>query len=454
MKNTTIKILTIMLAGLTAVACNGRKEPDTTPAAPVKTDHAPTFVTLTKEQFNAVDIAFGKIGQQNLSTTVRASGHLEVPPQNKAQVSSYVGAVVRSIAVLQGSKVSKGQTLAVLEHPDFIKLQQEYLNEKNSLAFLEKEYERQKELAANDAGTGKMYQRAESEYLAGKSRLNALSGQLRVLSVNMAQLNRGRITSSITLKSPISGYVGKISANTGGYAEPNMPLFEILDNSRIHCDLLVYEKDIFKVKIGQKIHFTLTNMPDHQGEHEGKAIEGEIFGIDKTFEDGSKAIAVHARIKNENHQLIPGMYVNALIDVGQKMTTVVPSDAVFTSDGRQWVFIRNKTTGCKTHRECAAHESCAPSEYCKEHPQCEAHEQCGNERCQIHTDCEAHENCNIERNPDNYYFTMHEVRKGVSDLGFTEVSFVDPVPTDATVVSKGAFYLLSKSRTGGEMEAH
>lgn len=449
------KILLAVLIGFLAVSCNEKKEvTETKPAEMPKEEELITFVELTKEQFEAVDIEFGKIEQQNLSTTIKASGHLEVPPQNKALVSSYVGAVVKSIAVLEGSKVQKGQTLAILEHPDFIKLQQDYIDAKNSLSFLEKEYERQKELAANDAGTGKLYQRAETEYNGGKSRLNSLASQLRVFSVNMNQLNRGKITPTIVLRAPITGFVGRITANTGGYAEPNTPLFEIIDNSQIHCDLMVYEKDIFKVKVGQKIHFTITNVPEHQGEHEGKAIEGEIFGINKSFEGESKAISVHAKIKNENHALIPGMYVNALIDVGQAKTTVVPSGAVFTTDGKQFIFIRNKMTDCKIHKDCAAHEFCAPSENCPEHPKCEEHEHSPlAKECTKHPECEAHEKCKAVENSDAYYFTMREIKKGVTDLGYTEVLFIDDVPADATVVTKGAFYLLSKSKTSGEMDA-
>lgn len=451
----TNNFLQAMLCGFLLTACNGKKEEAVEkPAEMPAEEQLVTFVELTKAQFEAVDIGFGKIEQQNLSTTIKASGHLEVPPQNKAQVSSYVGAVVQSIAVLEGSKVQKGQTLAILEHPDFIKLQQDYIDAKNNLSYLEKEYQRQKELADNDAGTGKIFQRAESEYNGGKARVNSLASQLRVFSVNMNQLNRGKITASIVLKAPIAGYVGHINANTGGYAEPNTPLFEIIDNSQIHCDLLVYEKDIFKVKIGQKIHFSITNMPEHQGEHDGKAIEGEIFGINKSFEGDSKAISVHARIKNESHALIPGMYVNALIDVGQNKTTVVPSGAVFTTDGKQFVFIRNKMTDCKIHKDCAAHEYCPPSEDCAEHPQCEAHEHSPlSTVCTKHAACEAHEKCKAIENSDTYYFTMKEVRKGITDLGYTEVSFIDEVPADAIVVSKGAFYLLSKSKTSGQMEA-
>ncbi|MBK7223511.1 MAG: efflux RND transporter periplasmic adaptor subunit [Saprospiraceae bacterium] len=172
---------------------------------------------------------------------------------------------------------------------------------------------------------------------------------MKILSVNLTELSKGNISSSMVLTAPISGYIGRINANTGAYAEPNKMLFEIIDNSKIHCDLLVYEKDIFKVKVGQKIHFVITNMPEHQGEHDGKAMEGEIFGINKSFEDNTKAVSVHAIIKNENHELIPGMYVSAFIDIGENKTTVVPSEAVFTTDGKEFIFIRNKMTGCKKH---------------------------------------------------------------------------------------------------------
>jgi cobalt-zinc-cadmium efflux system membrane fusion protein len=448
------KIPLIIIFGFLAIACNDKKEEHATPSQMPKEEELVTFVELTKEQFETFDIEFGKVEEMNLSTTIKASGHLEVPPQNKAEVSSYVGAVVKFISVLEGSKVQKGQTLAILEHPDFIKLQQEYVDTKNSLSYLQKEYERQKELADNDAGTGKMYQRAENEYNGGKARLNSLVSQLKVLNVNINQLNRGKITASIILKSPITGYVGHIKANTGAYAEPNTPLFEIIDNSQIHCDLLVYEKDIFKVKEGQKIHFTITNMPDHQGDHEGKPIEGEIFGIDKSFEGASKAITVHAKIKNESHALIPGMYVNALIDVGQNRTKAVASDAIFTTDGKQFVFIRNKMTGCKIHKDCAAHEFCAPSENCSEHPKCELHEHSPFDKvCSKHPECEAHEKCKAIEHSDAYYFTMKEIKKGITDLGFTAISFIDDVPNDATIVTKGAFYLFSKSKTSGQMDA-
>lgn len=446
------KIIYSMLFSIILIACNSK--PVENKPAEIPKEELVTFVELTKEQFESVGIQLGKLEKQDLTESIKASGHLEVPPQNKAQVSTFIGAVVKSILVLEGSKVQKGQTLAILEHPDFIKLQEEYITAKSNFSYLEKDYTRQKELSEQNAGTGKIFQKAETDYNTGKARLNSLESQLKMLSVNLNELSKGNITSSIVLKAPISGYIGHINANTGAYAEPNRMLFEIIDNSQIHCDLLIYEKDIFKVKVGQKIHFTITNMPEHQGEHEGKAIEGEIFGINKSFENNSKAISVHALIKNENHELIPGMYVSAFIDIGKNKTTVVPNDAVFTTYGKEYIFIRNKMTGCTKHKLCAAHEFCAPAENCPEHPDCEEHEHSPlEETCTKHPDCEAHEKCKELENSEAYYFTMKEVKKGVSDLGYTQVSFIEDVPEDATIVTKGAFYILSKSKTSGQMDA-
>lgn len=441
-----------MLCGLVITACNNKTE-ENKPAELPK-EELVTFVELTKEQFEAIDIKLGNIEMQNIKTSIKASGHLEVPPQNKAEVSTFIGAVVKSISVLEGSKVTKGQTLAVLEHPDFIKLQEEYITAKSNLSFLEMEYQRQKELFEQNAGTGKIYQKTEADYNSGKARLSSLESQLKILSVNLTELSKGNIASSMVLTAPISGYIGHINANIGAYAEPNKMLFEIIDNSRILCDLLVFEKDIFKVKVGQKIRLIITNMPEQQKEHGSKTIEGEIFSINKSFENNSKAISVHATIKNENNELIPGIYVSALIDVGDNKTTVVPTEAVFTTDGKEFVFIRNKFTDCKKHKNCAAHEFCAPSENCPEHPECEQHEHSPlKEVCTKHKECEEHEKCKAVENSEAFYFTMKEVRKGTSDLGYTEVAFIDETPNDAIIVTKGAFFLLSKIKTSGQMDA-
>ena len=289
-----------------------------------------------------------------------------------------------------------------MEHTDFIKLQENYITSKNELGLSEKEYLRQKELFEQNAGTGKVFQKAESDYHSAKAKVSSLENQLKLLSVNTNELSQGKIISSFALIAPIEGYVGNINATIGAYAEPNKILFEIIDNTKIHCDLLVYEKDLFKVKIGQKVNFILANNPEHQDEHDRETIEGEIFGINKSFENDTKALTVHASIKNEKHELIPGMYVNALIDVDNKTSMVVPVDAVVKSDGKEWVFIVESLPKGK------------------------------------------------EVEGDSYIFKMKEVITGISDLGYIEIKPLEMVSANAKIVIKNAFFILSKSKEGEE----
>ncbi|TAL62585.1 MAG: efflux RND transporter periplasmic adaptor subunit [Bacteroidetes bacterium] len=407
MKN---KIIFAILCGFIITSCNSKKENS---EAEHNEENKFSIIELTVEQFKTVGIEPGTIEQKNLKSVVKASGYLEVPPQNKASVSTFIGAVVKSISVLEGNFVKQGQTLAVLEHPDFIKLQEAYLTEKNNFSFVEKEYLRQKELMEQNSGTGKVFQKAESDYNISKGKISSLESQLKMLSVNLTELSKGNITSSIILTSPIEGYVGHINANIGAYAEPNKTLFEITDNTKIHCDLLVYEKDLFKVKVGQKVNFILANQPEHQEEHNSETIEGEIFGINKSFENDTKALIVHASIKNEHHELIPGIYVNGIIDVGEQTSLAVPVDAIVKADGKEWIFIVSEMHTATEHEHSEKEDK-------------DIKEELG----------------------DIYIFKMVEVITGVSDLGFIEITPIERIADNAKVVIKNPFFILSKAKEG------
>lgn len=360
-------------------------------------DHDPEAeagaLELTPEQMKAVGIQLGNVEQKNLSTVVRASGQLEVPPQNKADVTALVGGIIRQIRALEGANVVKGQVLALLENPDFLKLQQEYVTVKNAFAYTEQEYQRQKELDSGKAGTGKVYQQAEANYRVEKARIAALEKQLQQLGISASAAMAGKFATQIPLRAPIGGSVSHIVAKIGTFAEPGKPLMEIVDNSQIHCDLLVYEKDLFKVKVGQKVNFILTNQDNQQ-------ITGTIYGVNQSFENESKAVVVHARIaQSHTLRLIPGMYVSALIDVGSQTVSAVPLDALVQAEGKNYLFLLSEET---TAPDAAFH------------------------------------------------FEKVEVVTGVSELGFVEITPLTPLPKDAKVVTKGAFYLQSKGTEPAE----
>jgi cobalt-zinc-cadmium efflux system membrane fusion protein len=365
---------------------------------------SPGSIELTSAQIKAVGIQIGNIEHKNLNSVIKASGQLVVPPQNKADVNVLVGGIIKQINVMEGQAVSKGQVLVSLENTEFIKMQQEYLTAKNSFVFTQAEYQRQKELSAANAGTGKNLQQVEADYNAEKSKIITLEKQLQQLGINPASVANGNIISQVAIVAPIKGTIGHIAVNTGTYAEPGKPLMQIIDNSQIHCDLIVYEKDLFMVKIGQKVNFILTNQNNQE-------IQGEIYGVNKSFEDESKGIIVHAVIKNAaKYRLIQGMYVTALIDVGKQQVSAVPVDAVVRSEGRDYIFVARAENG----------------------------------------QADTVRNEKGKENEETIHFKKVEVISGVSELGFIEIRPIDKLPENSKIVTKGAFYILSKSKGSAE----
>lgn len=385
--------LAVLGIGFLAACSNSEQAPKEAPAAAAEPKKE--ALELSQEQLKAVGIEIGPLAQRNLSAVVKANGQLAVPPQNQADVSVLYGGIISRIHVLEGQQVKQGQVLATIKNQDLIKLQQDYLSNKNSFAYVQAEYERQKQLKDAGAGTGKSFQSAEATFNAEWAKLKAYESQLKQLGISVAKIASGNIVSQFPVLSPINGTVGQISANTGAFVQPGTSIMEVVDNSKIHCDLTVFEKDLMAVKIGQQVNFQLTNQNN-------QVITGTINGVNKSFENESKGVIVHAVIHNPQHQnLIPGMYVTALINVGTQKDWAVPVAALVHSGGRSYIFV------VEDHKDAKGAD---------------------------------------------YQFKKIEVVTGVSELGFTQIKPLAALPAQTKVVTKGAFYLESKMASGGEEE--
>jgi cobalt-zinc-cadmium efflux system membrane fusion protein len=361
------------------------------------------FVEITDVQMKAVNIKLGKFEKRNLRTSVKANGVLELPPQNKANVSAMLGGSVKSIMIIEGDFVKEGATLALLEHPQFIELQQDYLEALNNFQFIKQDYERKKKLYEENISSGKEYQKTESEYKTVSSKLNSLKAKLEMLGLNLNEIEEGKISTSVPIKAPIHGYVRKIEINIGTYVEPQKDMFEIVDNHHIHIDLLVYENDINKVKKGQKVNFRVSNLGD-------KELQAKIFAVGKAFEEDLKAVRIHAEIENQDNNLIPGMYVDGRIIVDDYEVNSLPETALIREGESSFIFIKTE----EEHNE-------------KEK---ESNEQ------------------------EHLRFKKIPVRTGASDNGFTEILTLEEIPDDSQVVIYGAYYLDSEMSKGDAEHQH
>lgn len=351
MKNISYKILTISMLVLFITACGNKKNHNENDGHSHNEDehshneesstegseehHEDEEVILSQQQFEALKMKIDTLSSRNMSGYVEANGTLEVPPQNEAAITSVIGANVVSIKVIEGDKVNKGQVVAYLSHPNIIKLQTDYLNAYSNSNFLKKNYERQKKLYDAGVGSGANYQKAEAEYNASNAMVNGLAAQLKILNVNTTSVRNGSIAQQIALRSPIEGFVQKVEVKIGQYVEPQTELFEVVNTHHVHADLMVFEKDVYKVKKGQKVSFTIQSVPDAE-------LTAEIYSVSKTFEDNPKAVHVHAEIENKKGSLIPGMYIQGKIQVESNQTKALPESAIIKEGNKFYVFAVEK----------------------------------------------------------------------------------------------------------------
>ncbi|SDE49424.1 membrane fusion protein, cobalt-zinc-cadmium efflux system [Pricia antarctica] len=292
-------------------------------------------VMLTANQFDALQIKIDTVPMRNMSGYVEANGQLEVPPQNEATITTVVGANVVSIEVIEGDKVEKGQTVAYLSHPNIIQKQTDYLNAYSNSEFLKKEFDRQKTLYDAGVGSGANFQKAEAEYQASRSRAKGLEAQLQQLNIGASGVRNGTIYQRVALRSPIEGFVQKVEVRTGQYVEPQTDLFEIVDTHHVHADLMVFEKDAYKVKEGQTVSFNVQSLS-------GNELTAKIYSVGKTFEQNPKALHVHAEIENKQGNLIPGMYIQGRIQTDNSLTKAIPESAIASDGTKSFIFTAEK----------------------------------------------------------------------------------------------------------------
>lgn len=288
-------------------------------------------VIMRDDQLEMAEVKIGKLEKRVLSATVECNGTIEVPPGHYASVHAPLAGYVVEAYFFPGNYVNKGTVLAVLENYDFIVLQRDYLEAKSQLAYYENEYRRQGELSQGNASSMKQMQLTESEYLSRKARLQSLAAQLSMLGIDPEKITADVISSRIKLRAPISGYIVRVEASIGKYADPATSLYEIVDKSHLHINLKVFEKDISRVNKGQKVNFTIAGFPE--------TFHAEVEAIGQYVTDEERMVDVHCHIRNPSPEMIPGMYVQASIYLRNDPVYCLPSTSLVREDRTNFVFV-------------------------------------------------------------------------------------------------------------------
>jgi cobalt-zinc-cadmium efflux system membrane fusion protein len=304
-----------------------------------------------------------------------------------------LGGFIKSTTLMPGNAVDKGQTLAIIENQDFVDIQQNFLEAKNRLVFAEAEYIRHSDLYKNDVYSEQNVQQVTVEYRNLKALVKALEQKLFLIGIDPDKLTEDNISNKVSLISPIKGFLKAVNVNIGKYVSPTDILFEIVNSDKLFLELTLFEKDADKVSAGQKIKFFINNETE---EHEAIISQtGKAVNDDKT-------LRVYGIVTSSCKNVLPGMYVNALIEESDKKVTALPSGAIVSFDDKDYIFVfeKNKEEVGKAMTE----------------------------------------------------YRIIEVKKGISSSGFTEIILPGGFDINsAKVVIKGAYNLLSSKKNAGEM---
>ncbi len=380
MKN---QISIIILAVFLLFSC-GKKEEIKVEKPNAKTEvKEQDTVELTNAELQFTKLDYVQLEERVLSDVINCTGILDVPPQNLISISLAIGGNLKRTSLLPGIKVSKGQILAEFEHQDYIQLQQDYLEAKANLDYIEQDFKRQEILSKDNVSSEKNRQKVKSEFQISLAKTNALKQKLSLINISIKNLEAGNISSIIKVTSPISGYVSKVNTNIGKYSSSNDVVFELINTEHIHAELSIFEKDLARVQENQKIRFNLAN--ETQERIATVHLIGRSLNADKT-------ISIHGHLAKEDNKLTPGTFIKARIEVGNKSVLSLPDDAIASFNDKFYVFT-----------------------YISE---------------------------NTQSNEQN--FKVNEVRLGIKQNGYTEVILSNNFDKSAKIVKSGINQLTNK----------
>ena len=325
----SILALEMFILSLIVISCGNSKINEIQ-----QTNESKETIKLNKKQFKAVKLNLGNWTERVFYNSIPVNGHFEVPPENKIIISSHFGGRVKEFKLLIGSKVRKNQDLFILENPEFLKLQEAFLNAKGQIKYLKANLDRQKALLSDQLTSEKNFFKSESDYLHTLVQMNSIDKQLKLMSINSEQLSPSNLQSSIVIKAPFSGYISSIKTMQGANIEPTQEALTLVNPEFLHLELFAFEKDVPNLKKGQKIRFHLQSQPN-------KIYDAKLELINHSMDTNQKTMSLHAEILSEDLDGVfhPGLFVEASIMTDETKGFALPKKAVTMVDGKYYTLV-------------------------------------------------------------------------------------------------------------------
>jgi len=352
-------------------------------------------IHLSKSQVETIGLEFGNFSKIKVNDFIKSTGKLDIPTSAQVTVTSKTeGIITGSALIMEGQYIKKGDILAYLENPEIIIKQQDYLQAKAELKYVEIELERQKELVGANAGILKTVQKLESDAAVKEIQLKGTAKYLGYLGISTSSLNSDNIKQKIAITSPISGLVDKVNLHDGMYVEPKTKLLNIINEEQAMLKLDVFEKDVSKIEIGQNISYQLPALGN-------EIYEAKISQIGKDFKGANKIINVYGTLDNKRSAFTKDLFINAKIWLNDNIVEALPENSVVRDGESSYIYVAKN-----------------------------------------------------DKNADEIMFKKIMIVPGATNNGFTAVKLLDEIPNGMEIVTKGAYYVYAQSKAGALTHEH
>jgi cobalt-zinc-cadmium efflux system membrane fusion protein len=320
MKRSIITSVILALLLVLSNACSTAVE-----EAQNETEKSDELYTITKHQFGEEGMQLGKPEMYLFEETITANGNLVAAPDGMAEVNTHVSGIIKSIHLMVGDYVKKGQTLCSIEGNEVIMIQQEFQELSANLMSLKADYDRIKILSKENISSQKELLSTESAYKSALAKHAGLKSRLELLNINPENIAQGKISSTIKLLAPISGYVSKQYCSLGQFVDSQKELMEIVDTKKLQLKFYVFEKDILKLKNDQGVRF-------YSPEANDKAFIGKLIRIGKSINSETKTIECTASLDiSEGINFVNGMFIMVEVISNNIETLALPDEAILKS---------------------------------------------------------------------------------------------------------------------------
>ncbi len=270
-----------------------------------------------------------KVGYQEVSSSIQATGTIQPDIEGSAKIISHLAGTVESIFVKVGDKVNKGDPLCAIRSPDVSDTYSNYLSNLSQVKQAERVYNLNKQLFEVGAITRNDLLTSETNYEQAKALSAALKKKLEIYGVNP----ESGFSDKQTIKSPMDGSVVEIKAHIGDRVDTTNVLMTVADPRKVVVVANIYDTDITQVQKGKEVTFYTDIFPDIP-------FKGQIKYISDTSDPDTKTVKTYIRILSDHSLFRQNMFLKIKISNTTKRLPVVPKTALLYKDGKFSVYLR------------------------------------------------------------------------------------------------------------------